>query len=215
MDEAGFEFTADWFSNSLPNFEKNLSGYRGRPVRFLEIGSFEGRSTVWLLQNILTHPASKIVCIDVAFRPAFFRNVRKVLGSQPWWKRFARVEALAGQSVALLPTLPANAFDFIYVDGSHSDTAVLQDAVLSFSLLKEGGVIGFDDYLWDNPEHNRFGTPKIAIDAFTSVYAHQIETLTLDYQAWFRKVKDKRAVASVVKQESAEMIVMPPAASVS
>ena len=31
----------------------------GLEYNFLEVGSWEGRSTVWLLQNVLTHPMSK------------------------------------------------------------------------------------------------------------------------------------------------------------
>ncbi len=30
----------------------------------LEIGVFEGRSTVWLLENILTHPSSTLTYVD-------------------------------------------------------------------------------------------------------------------------------------------------------
>jgi predicted O-methyltransferase YrrM len=193
VDEAGFEFTSDWFSPNLQNFEAILSIYKGKPVRFLEIGSFEGRSTVWFLREILTHQNAQITCIDIAFRPLFFRNIRKVLAPRPWWRPSPHVKPMCGPSFDLLRVLPSNYFDFIYVDGSHSDMAVLQDAVLSFPLLKEGGIIAFDDYLWDNPPFNQFGTPKVAIDAFMQVYAHRIETLTLNYQAWFRKVKDDRS----------------------
>jgi hypothetical protein len=36
----------------------------GRPVNFLELGSYEGRSTVWMLESLLTHPQSHITCVD-------------------------------------------------------------------------------------------------------------------------------------------------------
>jgi predicted O-methyltransferase YrrM len=38
-------------------------------------------------------------------------------------------------------------FEFIYIDGSHQAPDVISDAILSFHLLKSGGVIAFDDYL--------------------------------------------------------------------
>lgn len=37
-------------------------------------------------------------------------------------------------------------FDFIYVDGSHRSPDVIYDAILSFGLLKKGGIMIFDDY---------------------------------------------------------------------
>ena len=39
-------------------------------------------------------------------------------------------------------------FDLIYIDGSHTAADVLTDAVLAFQLLRVGGVMIFDDYLW-------------------------------------------------------------------
>ena len=39
-------------------------------------------------------------------------------------------------------------FDLVFVDGSHQATDVLTDAVISFQLLRLGGLMIFDDYLW-------------------------------------------------------------------
>jgi hypothetical protein len=75
----------------------------------------------------------------------------------------------------------------VYVDGSHSAVNVLEDAVLSFMLAKPGAIIAFDDYLWDDPEFNRDGTPKVSIDAFTNIYGKRIEILEYGEQVWVRK----------------------------
>lgn len=46
----------------------------------LEIGSYEGRSAVWFLENILTHPTARIVCVDLftrlPFELRFDHNIR-------------------------------------------------------------------------------------------------------------------------------------------
>ena len=42
---------------------------------------------------------------------------------------------------------------FIYVDGSHEAPDVLFDAILAHKLVKNNGIIAFDDYLW-SPEEN-------------------------------------------------------------
>lgn len=60
------KFHIDWFNTKAKkNFEKFLLKYKGKTeLKFLEIGCFEGKSTLWLLQNILTGSGCKIVCID-------------------------------------------------------------------------------------------------------------------------------------------------------
>jgi predicted O-methyltransferase YrrM len=37
-------------------------------------------------------------------------------------------------------------FDFIYIDGDHTAKGTISDAIRAFSLLKEGGIMIFDDY---------------------------------------------------------------------
>jgi predicted O-methyltransferase YrrM len=120
-----------------------FSHLRGKPgLRFLEIGCFEGRATVWLLENVLTHPSSRIVCVD-SFdvhpeQEEFFdTNVAAVGGA-------GRVEKMKGLTVSVLPTL-TRASDWIYVDADHRAIAVLTDAVLSWPLLRPAG------YLWSCP----------------------------------------------------------------
>jgi predicted O-methyltransferase YrrM len=59
-------FTVDWFSGNAPNWQSWLGHLAGKPhVRFLEVGSYEGRSAVWLLDNVLTHETASLVCLDI------------------------------------------------------------------------------------------------------------------------------------------------------
>lgn len=85
----------------------------------------------------------------------------------------------------------AESFDFIYVDGSHQACDVICDAVLSFKLLSEGGIIIFDDYLWRGgaaDTGNPLKTPKLAIDAFVNLYFDRLQLLSFPlYQLYARK----------------------------
>ena len=85
-----------------------------------------------------------------------------------------------------LPTLPKEHFDIIYIDGSHYAAHVLADAVLSFPLLKNGGILIFDDYKLQTKKdpHNN---PQTGIDAFLHVYKHHFDTLFIDWQVAIRK----------------------------
>jgi predicted O-methyltransferase YrrM len=99
-----------------------------------------------------------------------------------------------GALASLLAEGKRGYFDFIYVDGSHRAPDVLYDAVLSFRLLRVGGVIAFDDYLWDDEtrkEVDPIGTPKIAIDAFTNIYSRKLRILRAPlYQLYIQKIAD-------------------------
>jgi len=58
-------FSVDWFSSNIPYLQEYLAPIAGHPhIHALEVGSFEGRSTTWFLDTILTHPTSHITCVD-------------------------------------------------------------------------------------------------------------------------------------------------------
>lgn len=178
-------FTTDYGSTFTSDWRRALAPLIGRPgVRMLEVGSYEGRSAVWFLRNILTDPSAELVCIDPFFAPErevrFDHNLALV-------DRNGQVRKRKGLSGDILPTLEPTSFDAIYVDGAHDAGSVLLDAVLSWKLLKNGGVLIFDDYLWelDWPISQR---PQLAIDLFRDMMADSLETIHADYQVIVRKV---------------------------
>jgi predicted O-methyltransferase YrrM len=179
-----FCFTADWFGSNIGVWQQILSPLAGTPnLIFLEIGCFEGRATIWLLGNILTCKTSKIYCVDIFegdHEQRFDHNL-KVAQCED------RVTKIKGHSQEVLRKLAFNHYDCIYVDGSHVATDVLEDAILSFRLLKSKGIMIFDDYEWDwfNDEYLM---PKIAIDAFLQVYARKFELIHKGYQVVVRKI---------------------------
>jgi predicted O-methyltransferase YrrM len=178
-----YDFSDDWFGPYIPTFQQFLANLRDQPCRLLEIGAHEGRSAIWLLENIATHDNALIETIDAWEYPKLRANIQAT-------ERPDKVQFHLGRSFDVLRTLPRQSYDFVYIDGSHWPVNVLEDAVLSFGLLKRGGIMAFDDYLWNDKEWNQQGTPRKAIDAFLSVYAHKIEVLHFAYQVWVRKLSD-------------------------
>jgi predicted O-methyltransferase YrrM len=147
------DFTQDWFTSNIGNFEHAKKVIPDNK-KFLEIGSFEGRSTVWMLENMLAEDGD-IVCVDTfgggiehahlnltKLRDTFERNVTEAR------KESQEIRLLEMNSdLALSQLIKENEqFDFIYVDGSHELLDVLTDAVMAFKVLKKGGVMLFDDY---------------------------------------------------------------------
>jgi hypothetical protein len=73
---------------------------------------------------------------------------------------------------------------------------VLCDAVLAFKLVRVGGVIAFDDYVW--AEAMPYGKdplrcPKPAIDAFVNIHFRKVQILSPTvplYQLYIQKLSD-------------------------
>jgi predicted O-methyltransferase YrrM len=178
-----YKFEFDWFSPHIPSFERFLSPLAYTPCTLLEIGSHDGRSATWLIDNLLQHSGATLDCIDLKIKDTLRENIQ--LSGQS-----RRVRLHEGYSRSILRKLPERGYDFIYVDGSHSTSDVLEDAVLSFGNLRTGGIVAFDDYLWDDPKFNQHGTPKAAVDAFLAVFARKVELLHQAHQVWLRKIED-------------------------
>lgn len=175
-------FSFDWFTAHIPQFQRHLSHLRDTPCLAVEVGAHEGRSTTWLLDNVLTHEGARIVSIDWVLQPAFWSNIEASHGLE-------KTQFILGLSGEVLRTLPLGTADFVYIDGSHRTPDVLEDAVLAFRLLKRDGIMAFDDYHWNDPRFEHEGFPKPAIDCFLNAYKLRIQVLEKTYQVWIRRTK--------------------------
>ncbi|HEX8145862.1 MAG TPA: class I SAM-dependent methyltransferase [Pyrinomonadaceae bacterium] len=192
-------FGADWFSPVIPVWEEFLGRYRGQPeVRMLEVGSYEGRSALWLMENILTHETARLDCIDV-----FKEDGLKEAGSSfDILERFrhnlapyaAKVAWHQGRSQAVLrrgefSPETCKKYDVIYIDGSHEARDVLEDAVLAYRLLKVGGLLIFDDFEYVGWVEG-FRNPKTAILSFFGVYKQQFKLLHKSRQFVLERIRE-------------------------
>jgi predicted O-methyltransferase YrrM len=179
-------YTQDWFSYHETHWLQHFGHLAGKPgLQAVEVGSYEGRSACWLIQNLLTGNGSRLVCVEPFLEydgqeRNFDHNIALAGGED-------KIVKLRGRSQQVLPFLPDESFDFVYVDGSHMVLDVLQDAAMCWRLLKPGGVIVFDDY-----EHvlfpDDFGmSAGPAIRAFLSLLSGQYELLFQDWQVALRK----------------------------
>jgi glycosyltransferase involved in cell wall biosynthesis len=192
-----YKFTQDWFSINIPIWEKFIAKFANLSnLNFLEIGSWEGRATCWLLDRILTDKSSRITCIDT-FAGAIEHQTlgEKFLNSVEL--RFDyninqsgskdKVKKIVGFSQEILRELPLNSYDFIYIDGSHIAPEVLEDTVLAWRLLKEKGMLVFDDYQWNMYRDKPTFHPRLAIDSFLTVFQDHINIIHIGYQVIIEK----------------------------
>jgi hypothetical protein len=139
---------------------------------------------VWLLEN----SNAELTVVDT------FKGGEDLPNEQNLFDRFIenvkpyidRVEVIQGTSQSALKELCEHQFDFIYIDGSHLAKNVLEDAVLAFPLLKEGGIMIFDDYTWGQGL-SFWDIPRTGIDAFLLVYGNQLEVLEKNSQVIIKK----------------------------
>jgi len=173
-------FTSDWVTPHVENFKKCMF-MTGLPrSKFLEIGSFEGRSTCWFLQNGLAHDGS-MTCIDT-FKPYWYEgndllevfnsNVREVKTNKQIVSTFPMESPLALAQLISSKQL----FDFIYIDGDHAPEGVLTDAVMAWKLLRKGGVMLFDDYEYDKEP------TKVGIQGFMQGFVGTYDLILQNYQ---------------------------------
>ncbi|MCJ1328106.1 hypothetical protein MMC10_004781 [Thelotrema lepadinum] len=142
----GLEFTSDWFGEVKVNFEDFARSNSGKKLRVLEIGSYEGRSATWILDNLLDHPESHLTAIDTFAGGMEHRNddhdvrglERRFLSNVAQCKHVDRLRVMKKDSdEALLQLRREKAvFDFIYIDGSHIAVDVLYDAELCWRMLE-------------------------------------------------------------------------------
>ncbi|MEG4573087.1 tetratricopeptide repeat protein [Microcoleus sp. N3A4] len=176
-----YQFTQDWFTHNIPIWQRHLQEFTGiADFQVVEIGSFQGMSACWLLDNILTHPTAKITCIDLYFQEHFKGNIVKTGVAE-------KVIELQGYSQELLVTLASEYYDIAYIDGCHKPTSALQDAILSWRLVKVGGLMIFDDYEFTFPDSPEQDT-KIGIDVFLEMFGSQLEVVHKGYQLIVKKI---------------------------
>ena len=184
-------FTYDWFSYNIPYWDVILDNVK--PSKILEVGSFEGMSTCFMIDRISPQRPVEIYCIDsweggiehASFdmkqhEKSFHHNINHAVRGAPYP---ATIQKRKGNSLVELSKLVVEGvrdFDLVYIDGSHKTCDVFVDAALSFNLLRVGGILIFDDYL-HNPggdrtfEQEQYEHPKNAIDSFILCFANKLE----------------------------------------
>jgi predicted O-methyltransferase YrrM len=192
-----YQYTKDWFQWAPKVWEQLIPHLPSRK-NFLEIGSFEGRSAVWTIENLM-EDGGEIYCIDT-WEGGAEHTPEDMAGTEERFKHNVglvmdnfvdrNVLPIKSTSVKALGGLIAQKkqFDFIYIDGSHLAKDVLTDACMAWPLLKSKGFMVFDDYLWKPQGFTLLQRPKVAIDAFVNMFEDELNIAYSGYQLIVRKV---------------------------
>ncbi|KAG9014684.1 hypothetical protein FRB94_010531 [Tulasnella sp. JGI-2019a] len=180
-----FTATQDWFSGNKPTWTSLFPLVTSPAPRVLEIGSWEGRSAVFVLETLCAQ-AGSIVCID------HFDLMQTPLGRERYQKvshnltvtgkPFRILDDFSVPALFLLLTEEMESstpgFDWIYIDGSHEADDTFLDGELAWRLARDGAILIFDDYRWDRELDTSRHHPKRGIDGFLALHAGEYETIS-------------------------------------
>lgn len=186
-------FTTKVFNTDI--FDKYLSHLKDVECNFLEIGTFEGQSTVYLLENwkhchvttidpIAPYP---IPGYEDYIKPELLNTIQTNLA--PYADRCTYINDF---SYNALPTQLNNSYDMAFIDGDHRALSVLEDAACCYELVKPDGLIIFDDRKWVpkgyKPGEYDMNCPNWGITSFLLNYP-MVQILEDNYVTVIKAVK--------------------------
>ncbi|TFE71317.1 class I SAM-dependent methyltransferase [Methylacidiphilum caldifontis] len=175
-----YRFSRDTFTDRIPFWKQDLLEYKGKPhLSYLEIGVHEGRSALWMLENILTDPTSTLIVIDDFGEHSYGTFISNVNLSGEAYK----FKILKGLSTEKIKEVPLNSIDIAYIDGSGRSDIMLADLINSWDRVKQGGLIICNRYRMT--KHLRWALnappddlgPVGAIDTFLDRYKSRLKVV--------------------------------------
>jgi predicted O-methyltransferase YrrM len=127
-----------------------------QPRRIFEIGTYTGSSTLIMAMN--TPPETEIFTLDIdpADRATHQHGLGiggfldYTVGAAYQGTPFAsKIRQLFGSSLTFDFTPFAGSIDLVFVDADHTYDFVKADTTTALKLLRPGGIILWDDYVWD------------------------------------------------------------------
>lgn len=182
----------DWFTDRIPSWLDTIDRFdlRSRDsFHAMEIGSFQGMSAIFLLEQI---PNASIVCVDPWQSEDAHEDTSSISKEEARFDRNTahladRITKFKGTSFSFFEQLGGKPeFDFIYIDGAHHADNVLLDAIMGFDVLRVGGIMIFDDYVW-KMYRNLKENPAYAINTFLKMKRGKYRLLHVGGQVQLQK----------------------------
>lgn len=182
----------NWSNIHHQHWQAIFDKYLTQPIlHMLEVGCFEGRSTMWFADKLDKSNLSTLHCVDnwKGGEEVERSNLNFDMGvvCDNFYKNIAthqhemQIVAHRYDSELFLCTqMPRfyRFFNFIYLDGSHTQKDTLVDMTLCMSMLNNGGVLIVDDYMNNMATNNPLLRPKDAVDFIVKSFGDEVEFFT-------------------------------------
>ena len=178
----------DYFSINAYYWNKILSK-NFKKFSYLEIGSLEGNSVLYVLKNHLTE---NVVCVDLwdldhvlenskENFDNFIQNLKEFENKYSYYKKSSDDFFQENNEF----------FDVIYIDDWHGASQVRKDLNKSWKFLKSEGIIICDDYFYDGDSYRQSDKdiPAPAINTFIKKNKKNLDILCVNNNQIFLKKK--------------------------
>jgi len=180
-------FNEKWFCNNLNYLSFNFKNIKN-VKNILEIGSYEGRSAIFFLKKFSD---SNITCVDTwsgsdEHNSVNFELIEKNFDlNTSFYQSNNHLIKYKMKSNDFFQINDKN-FDLIYVDGDHFSDQVKIDLINSWNVLKSGGFLVLDDYMWWYYKDLK-KNPSTPINNFIKENISNISKLTVWHQVIIEK----------------------------
>ena len=179
--------TTDYFSINAYYWDLIINK-NFKEFSYLEIGSWEGNSALYILENFVT---KRVVCIDIwdLYEDKYkeehlkrFLNFKSNLDQ--FNKRFSFFKSTSDKYF----DNNDEKFDLIYIDGWHEAPQVYKDICNSWNFLNINGIIICDDYFYGDIKSNQDkNLPAYAINKFILQNKTKIKIICVNNNQIFLK----------------------------
>lgn len=168
-----YRFTENWLHIYNLKVLKEIILEKENGINILELGTYEGRSAFYMLDNYCIHKDSKITTIDFRKMENLEYNI-KLRDSE----KFIFINDNFHNVIPKL-MVNNNKYDLIYIDGGKDSRITIFQIVNCWELLNKDGILYLDDYEWGKNEVIR---PKEAIDFFLNTFKENYKIIFKNYQ---------------------------------
>ena len=175
--------STDYFSINTYYWNKIISK-NFKKFSYLEIGSWEGNSALFILKNYTT---DNVVCVDLWEKSSEinknFENFK--LNMEEFKNKFSFFRETSDNFFIN----NKDKFDIIYIDGSHESIQVYKDINNAWNFLNIGGILICDDYFYGNIYTESGNVPAEAINKFIKEKGNLKIISVNNSQIFLKKIK--------------------------
>lgn len=148
-----YKYSQTWFINSEISINLEYFLDKSKENRILEIGCYEGLSSVFFADNFLDHPNSKMTCVD-PYLTTDYNDHSHMLQNNQEQNFDDNISACKNSDKIIIHKITSDSFflknnetfNFIYIDGCHEPDFITRDMENSFNVLEKDGIMWIERY---------------------------------------------------------------------
>lgn len=187
-----YKYSQSWFFGSEINNKLLDFLDKSKENNMLEIGSFEGLSSVFFADNFLDAKNSSLTCVD-PFLNITNNDHSNFLQNNEEKNFDYNISKCKNSDKVIVYKITSDKFfetnkkryNFIYIDGCHMPDYIKRDMENSFNVLEKDGIMWMDDYRGGDGIQI-----KNTMDDFLKKYIGKYDLIHTGYQLAIKKLID-------------------------